>query len=43
MSADQGWRLFYNALDVAAARRAVNIDGDAALVEPLLGARSVLV
>ena len=40
---DQVWRLFYNALPLPRAREAVTIEGDAALAEPLLRARSVMV
>jgi hypothetical protein len=41
--ADTAWRLLYNALPPDAARARVAIDGDAALAEPLLRARSVMV
>jgi hypothetical protein len=39
---DSAWRLLYNALPDDAARRAVRIDGDAALAEPLFATRSVM-
>ncbi|MEO8430105.1 MAG: maleylpyruvate isomerase N-terminal domain-containing protein [Acidobacteriota bacterium] len=41
--ADTLWRLFYNALPESSARDRLRVSGDAALVEPLLRARSVLV
>ena len=37
------WRLLFNALSIADARSAVRVEGDAALVMPLLRARSVIV
>jgi hypothetical protein len=40
---DAAWRLLYNALPAERARAALEIAGDAALAEPLLGARSVMV
>lgn len=40
---DSAWRLLYNALPDDAARRAVRIEGDAALAEPLFSTRSVMV
>jgi hypothetical protein len=40
---DQVWRLFYNALPLPRAREVVAIEGDTALAEPLLRARSVMV
>lgn len=43
LGADNAWRLLYNALSPEAARDAMTIDGDAALAEPLLRARSVMV
>jgi hypothetical protein len=39
---DDVWRLFYNALDTDEARRRIRIEGDAAIAEPLLRARSVI-
>jgi uncharacterized protein (TIGR03083 family) len=41
--ADTAWRLFYNALPSDAARTRLTIEGDAALAEPMLRARSVMV
>jgi uncharacterized protein (TIGR03083 family) len=41
--ADTAWRLLYNALPREAALERVSIEGDAALVEPLLSTRSVMV
>ncbi len=41
--ADTAWKLLYNALSPEAARARVAITGDAALVEPMLNARSVMV
>ena len=41
--ADTAWKLLYNALPAQAARARVTITGDAALVEPMFGARSVMV
>ncbi len=41
--ADTSWKLLYNALPPEAARARVTIRGDAALVEPMLKARSVMV
>jgi uncharacterized protein (TIGR03083 family) len=41
--ADTAWRLLYNALPPEAARARLTIAGDAALIEPLLRARSVMV
>ena len=43
MDADTAWRVLYNALPADAARARVTIDGDPALAEPMLGARSVMV
>ncbi|HYW50619.1 MAG TPA: hypothetical protein VE861_08435, partial [Gemmatimonadaceae bacterium] len=43
VDADHAWRLLYNACDPERARQVVQITGDAALAEPLLGARSVIV
>lgn len=43
LAADDAWRLFYNALDVGAARQRAHIEGDARLATPLLAARSVMV
>lgn len=43
MDADTAWRLLYNALPPDAARARVTISGDAALTEPMLRARSVMV
>jgi uncharacterized protein (TIGR03083 family) len=43
VDADTAWRLFYNALTVDEAHGRVRIDGDAALAEPLLRVRSVMV
>lgn len=37
------WRLFYNALPPERAREALSVEGDPALAEPLLRARSVMV
>ncbi len=41
--ADTAWKLLYNALSRDTARARVAITGDAALVEPMLNARSVMV
>lgn len=41
--ADTAWRLLYHALPPDAARARVSITGDAALAEPMLRARSVMV
>jgi hypothetical protein len=41
--ADAAWRLLYHALPADRARTALAISGDAALVEPLLRARAVMV
>jgi len=41
--ADTAWRLLYNALPREAALERVSIEGDAALVEPFLSTRSVMV
>jgi uncharacterized protein (TIGR03083 family) len=43
MDADTAWKLLYHALPANAARARITFDGDAALVEPLLRARSVMV
>lgn len=43
VSAHAAWRLLYNALPPSAARAHLEITGDAALAEPLLYARSVMV
>jgi len=43
VESDQVWRLFYNALSLPRAREVVAIEGDTALAEPLLRARSVMV
>lgn len=43
VDADAAWRLFFNALPPDAARARVTIEGGAALAEPLLRARSVMV
>ncbi len=43
LSADDFWRLFYNALDRDTAARAISVDGDATLIDPLLSVRSVIV
>ena len=40
---DTAWRLFFNALSPADARRRATVDGDAALAEPLFSARAVMV
>lgn len=40
---DVAWRLLYNALPQDSARRALRIEGDAALAEPLFSTRSVMV
>jgi uncharacterized protein (TIGR03083 family) len=42
-SDDSAWRLFFHALSPKAAGAAVRVDGDEALVAPLLAARSVVV
>lgn len=41
-TADSAWRVFFNALPESEARAAVTISGDAALAEPLIRARSVV-
>lgn len=43
LDADAAWRLLFNALDADEARRAVRVEGEARLAEPLLAARSVMV
>lgn len=43
MDGDTAWRLLYHALPAAAARERIAVEGDAALAEPLLAARSVMV
>jgi uncharacterized protein (TIGR03083 family) len=43
MSDDTAWRLLFNALPAAGAGSRIETSGDAALVEPLLRARSVIV
>jgi uncharacterized protein (TIGR03083 family) len=43
MPDEVAWRLFFNALSTADSRALVRIDGDAALVRPLLRARAVIV
>lgn len=43
MDADAAWRLLFNALPPDAARARVSVQGDAALAEPLLRARAVMV
>ena len=43
MADDTAWRLFFNALSSSAAERLVRTEGAAALVRPLLRARSVIV
>lgn len=43
MEPDPAWRLLYNALPPAQARRHMRIEGDASLVAPLVSARSVMV
>lgn len=43
MDADTAWKLLYHALPADTARARITVDGDAALVEPLLRARSVMV
>jgi hypothetical protein len=43
MSADTAWRLFYNALALDDLQRRVLVTGDAALAEPLLRARSIVI
>ncbi|HEX2203171.1 MAG TPA: maleylpyruvate isomerase N-terminal domain-containing protein [Longimicrobium sp.] len=40
---DSAWRLLYNALPAAEARRRARVEGDASLAEPLFAARSVMV
>ena len=40
---DTAWRMFFNALSPADARRRATVDGDAALAEPLFSARAVMV
>ena len=43
LTPDEGWRLLYNALPAERARETLAIEGDLALAEPLLRARSVMV
>lgn len=43
VSRANAWRLLYNALGRDAAREAITFEGDSILLEPLLGARSVMV
>jgi uncharacterized protein (TIGR03083 family) len=43
MDADTAWKLLYHALPADAVRARIAVEGDAALVEPLLRARSVMV
>ena len=43
LSADTAWRLFYNALAPDDLQRRVLVTGDAALAEPLLRARSIVI
>jgi len=43
LDADTAWRLFFNALPEAEARRLIAAEGDATLVERLLGVRGVMV
>jgi uncharacterized protein (TIGR03083 family) len=43
LDADTAWRLLYNALTLEEAKARVRTSGDAALVEPLLRTRSVMV
>jgi uncharacterized protein (TIGR03083 family) len=40
---DTAWRVFFNALSPADARRRATVEGDAALAEPLFSARAVMV
>jgi uncharacterized protein (TIGR03083 family) len=40
---EAAWRLWFNALAPAVARRVVGVEGDPALVQPLIAARSVIV
>ena len=40
---EAAWRLFFNALSAADSAAVVRVDGDAALVSPLLRARAVIV
>lgn len=41
--ADTAWRILYNALPADAAASRISVDGDSALAEPMLRARSVMV
>lgn len=43
VSRDDAWRLFYNAYDAAAASSVLRIEGDRALAQHLVNARSVMV
>ncbi len=43
LGGDAAWRLLYNALSAEAARAAAAIEGEPALAQPLLWARSVMV
>lgn len=43
MTGDTAWRVFFNALSLDQARSRVAVTGDAALAEPLLAARAVIV
>jgi uncharacterized protein (TIGR03083 family) len=43
LDADAAWRLLFNALPPEAARRALAVEGDPALLAPLLAARGVMV
>ena len=43
LSADQIWRLLFNALTAETARRTIHVEGDATLAEPFLRARAVVV
>jgi uncharacterized protein (TIGR03083 family) len=43
VDADTAWRILYNALPADAARERITVDGDPALAEPMLRARSVMV
>lgn len=43
MADDTAWRLFFNALPPDAAERSLTMEGDRALLTPLLGARAVIV
>ena len=40
---DTAWRMFFNALPAASARRRAAVEGDQALAEPLFAARAVMV